>query len=271
MKIKPLLMGILNLTPDSFSDGGQHQSIDQALAHAREMVREGAAIIDIGGESTRPGAQRVSAVEQKRRVIEVCKILRDELDSGITLSIDTTRREVAEAALAAGATIVNDISAGRDDPDMFALCAECDASIILMHMQGTPQTMQIRPRYDNVVAEVRTFLLQRAHAAQQAGISNERIFIDPGIGFGKTPAHNFALLGALDQLVQPGLPVVLGASRKRFMGKVVDAETPEALMLSTCITTALGVRAGVKFFRVHDVAANRQAAAIAAAIESAVP
>lgn len=138
-------------------------------------------------------------------------------------------------------------------------------------MQGTPQTMQIQPRYDNVVAEVRTFLLQRAHAAQQAGISNERIFIDPGIGFGKTSAHNLALLGALEQFVQTGLPVVLGASRKRFMGSVVDTESPEALILSTCITTALGVRAGVRVFRVHDVAVNRQAAAIAAAIESAAP
>ena len=267
-KSKPLLMGILNLTPDSFSDGGQHRTIDQALMRAKEMVREGAAIIDIGGESTRPGAQRVAAAEQKRRVIEACKILRDELDSAITLSIDTTRREVAEAALAAGATIVNDISAGRDDPQMFSLCAESDASIILMHMQGTPQTMQIQPRYNNVVTEVKTFLLQRAHAAQQAGVSGERIFIDPGIGFGKMPAHNLTLLGALEKFVETGLPVVLGASRKRFMGKSVHTETPETLKLSTCITTALGVRAGVRIFRVHDVAANRQAADVAAAIES---
>lgn len=266
---RPLIMGILNLTPDSFSDGGQFTGVSRALARAREMVKQGADIIDIGGESSRPGAKPVSEGEQKQRVLEVCKALHAEFGNHVTLSIDTTRSAVAAAALDAGVTLVNDISAGNDDPKMLSVCADREVSIVLMHMQGIPETMQDQPHYGNVVIEIRDYLLQRAEAALQAGIPAGRIMIDPGIGFGKTSAHNLALLDNLDELVATGYPVVLGTSRKRFMGRLVKTDTPQALLPATCATTALGVRAGVSVFRVHDVDANRQAADIAFSITHA--
>ena len=268
MHKKPQIMGILNLTPDSFSDGGLYLSVDQALTRAKEMVLQGADIIDIGGESTRPGSKPVSVTEQKQRVLEICKALHEEFGNSITLSIDTTHAEVAAAVLDAGVTLVNDISAGRDDPKMFALCAEREVPIVLMHMQGTPETMQKNPHYDDVVTEVRDFLIQRADAAQQSGIKPEHIMIDPGIGFGKTSQHNLALLDGLAKFVDTEYPVLLGTSRKRFMGKLANTDKPEALVHATCATTALGVRDGVSMFRVHDIAANRQAADIAFAITS---
>ncbi len=263
---RPLIMGILNRTPDSFSDGGLYQEEQSAVAHALRMVEEGADIIDIGGESTRPGSQPVAAEEQIRRVVPMIKRLCDALAVPVPISIDTTSAEVARAALEAGASILNDISAGRDDPEMLKLAAEKDAPIILMHRQGTSETMQLNPAYTDVVSEVRAFLLERATAAQAAGIKRERIIIDPGIGFGKTKEHNLALMANLKRFVATGYPVLLGASRKRFMGSICAQAEPKELLGATCATTALGVRAGVRIFRVHDVRLNCQAAEVAWAI-----
>jgi dihydropteroate synthase len=263
---RPLIMGILNRTPDSFSDGGLYQDEAQALAHALQMAEEGADIIDVGGESTRPGSRRVEAWEQIRRVVSLIERLRGSLPAAIPISIDTTRAEVAAAALAAGASILNDISAGRDDPAMFKLAAQRDAPIILMHMQATPGTMQINPAYGDVVAEVKSFLLARAEAAQAAGIRREQVFIDPGIGFGKSQEHNLALMANLKQFVDTGYPVLVGTSRKRFIGAICTQTEPKELLGATCATTALGVMAGVRIFRVHDIKANRQAADVAWAI-----
>lgn len=263
---RPLIMGILNRTPDSFSDGGLYQDEAQALAHALKMGEEGADIIDVGGESTRPGSRRIEAGEQIRRVVPIIKRLRGSLPAAIPISIDTTRAEVAATALAAGASILNDISAGRDDPAMFKLAAQTGVPIILMHMQATPETMQINPAYGDVVAEVKSFLLKRAEAAQAAGIRREQVFIDPGIGFGKTNEHNLALMANLKQFVDTGYPVLLGTSRKRFMGAICAQTEPKEFLGATCATTALGVMAGVRIFRVHDIKTNRQAADVAWAI-----
>lgn len=263
---RPLIMGILNRTPDSFSDGGLYLEEPHAERQALRMVEEGADIIDIGGESTRPGSQREEPDEQIRRVVPLIERLHTALPSSILISIDTTCAEVAEAALDAGASILNDISAGRDDPEMFKLAAKRDAPIVLMHMQGTPETMQLNPTYTDVVSEVRAFLLERATAAQAAGIRHERIIIDPGIGFGKTKEHNLALMADLKPFVETGYPVLLGTSRKRFMGSICAHAEPKTLLGATCATTALGVRAGVRIFRVHDVLPNRQAAEVAWAI-----
>ncbi len=271
---RPLIMGILNVTPDSFSDGGRYSSVERAVQRASEMLREGADIIDIGGESTRPGAAPVPAAEQCRRVVDLIHAVRDLIvRSAATgcghravISIDTRSDEVARAALDAGADWINDTSAGRDAPGMLALAAERAAPIVLMHRQGDPATMQDGPRYDDVVAEVRDFLAERARVAQAAGVAVERIMLDPGIGFGKRREHNLALLAGLDRLAGLGYPLVLGTSRKRFMGAICAETDPAALVHATCATTALGIAAGVGVFRVHDVAANRQAADTAAAI-----
>jgi dihydropteroate synthase len=271
---RPLIMGILNVTPDSFSDGGRYAGVGCAVRRASEMLREGADIIDIGGESTRPGAAPVPAAEQCRRVVDVIHAVRDLIDRSVdagrahraVISIDTTSDKVARAALDAGADWINDTSAGRDAPGMMALAAERDAPIVLMHRLGDPATMQDDPRYDDVVAEVRDFLAERVLTALVAGVAAERILLDPGIGFGKRRAHNLALLAGLDRLSDLGYPLVLGTSRKRFMGAICAETDPAALVHATCATTALGVAAGVRVFRVHDVAANRQAADTAAAI-----
>lgn len=274
---RPLIMGILNVTPDSFSDGGEHADQQSAREHARLMLEQGADIIDIGGESTRPGSQRVSAEEQMRRVIPavraVCE-LAHQFRQQVVISVDTTLAPVASAALEAGADILNDISAGLEDPAMFTLAARSGAPLILMHMQGTPATMQINPQYTDVVAEVTQFLQQRAQAAIDAGIKASQIVLDPGIGFGKTREHNLALLAHLDQLVATGYPVLLGTSRKRFMGSIcasswakqegeVPPPSPQMLVGATCATTAWGVSQGVHIFRVHDVMPNRQSADVA--------
>jgi dihydropteroate synthase len=263
---RPLIMGILNVTPDSFSDGGLYRDGRDALAHATQMVEEGADIIDVGGESTRPGSTRVEAAEQQRRVVDIIRSLRNTLPESVLIGIDTTLAEVASAALDAGASILNDISAGRDDPEMFRLAAERQVPLILMHMQGTPGTMQQNPTYGDVVEEVREFLLERAAAAQFAGVQKEQILLDPGIGFGKTREHNLALLAGLHRFVETGYPILLGASRKRFMGSLCRETEPKNLVGATCATTAFGVAAGVRVFRVHDVRANRQAADVAWAI-----
>ena len=255
----PRIMGILNVTPDSFSDGGAYPSTSRALARALEMVEEGATLIDIGGESTRPGADRVDAEEQKRRILDVVEQVSGVAPEGVVVSVDTTLSEVARSALDAGAGMVNDISAGRDDPEMFALVAERGVPYCLMHMQGTPKTMQDNPQYSNVVKEVREFLGERAEAAQQAGVKPVKIIVDPGIGFGKRTEHNLQLIAQLSKIVELGYPVLLGTSRKRFMGEISDASDPGQRVPATVVTTGWGLCAGACIFRVHDVWENRQA------------
>jgi dihydropteroate synthase len=264
---KPLIMGILNVTPDSFSDGGKYSDVDAAVRQARRMLDEGADIIDIGGESTRPGSEPVAADEQIRRVVPVVEAIRQQVSADIPISIDTTLSVVAEAALEAGADIINDISAGRDDEAILALAAETDAPIILMHSQGAPKTMQNNPYYDDVVQEVLAALHRQVDAALKAGIKKERIAIDPGIGFGKRRQDNIDLLAHLDAFVATGYPVLLGTSRKRFMGAICDVSEPAELVTATAVTTALGIMAGVQIFRVHDVRENRQSADVAWAIK----
>lgn len=259
-------MGVLNVTPDSFSDGGLHHDLDAAVARAREMVDLGADIVDIGGESTRPGANRVSIEEQLKRVIPVLRQLQQELPAEIAISIDTTSTLVAGAALEQGATIVNDISAGRDDPGMFSLVAEAGTPYIIMHMQGTPRTMQDNPRYNEVVAEIKAFLVERALAAQAAGVLRKNLVIDPGIGFGKSKRDNLDIILNLDSFIATGYKVMLGASRKRFMGSICDITSYSELIGATCATTAIGVFAGVHILRVHDIKENRQALDVAWAL-----
>lgn len=259
-------MGVLNVTPDSFSDGGLHHDLDAAVARAREMVDLGADIVDIGGESTRPGANRVSIEEQLKRVIPVLRQLQQELPAEIPISIDTTSTLVAGAALEQGATIVNDISAGRDDPGMLSLVAEARTPYIIMHMQGTPRTMQDNPRYNEVVAEIKAFLVERALAAQAAGVLRKNLVIDPGIGFGKSKRDNLDIILNLDSFIATGYKVMLGASRKRFMGSICDITSYSELIGATCATTAIGVFAGVHILRVHDIKENRQALDVAWAL-----
>ena len=263
---RPALLGVLNLTPDSFSDGGSYTDIDAAVTAAAWMVDDGADMIDIGGESTRPGAPRVDADEQSRRVLPILERLADHVDT--PLSVDTTQRAVAEKALDAGAAMVNDVSAGRDDPQLLELVAERGTPIVLMHMLGEPATMQNDPQYGDVVTEVRDFLLERMDAAVAAGASPSQVVIDPGIGFGKTTEHNLALLQRLDTLVATGQPVMLGASRKRFIGQITGQDLAAQRAAGTAGTTAIGVMAGVQMFRVHDVAVNRQAADVAHAVRT---
>ena len=259
---RPIMMGVLNVTPDSFSDGGHFTEPATATMHALSMVGEGADIIDVGGESTRPGAPRVDAAEQIRRTRGVVEHLRQTLPDHVQISIDTTLPVVAEAALAAGATMINDVQAGLET-GMLELAARSGAPIVLMHMRGTPATMQQDPVYADVVAEVEAFLLARAATALELGVGKAQIILDPGIGFGKTRAHNLALLARLRRLSGHGYPLLLGTSRKRFMGSICAETDPNNLLGATCATTALGVAAGVRIFRVHDVKPNRQAADVA--------
>ena len=259
-KNKPKIMGILNVTPDSFSDGGQFDNLDSAISQGKKMINEGANIIDIGGESTRPGSKRITSNEQIERVVHIIKAISETKPKNIQISIDTTLSAVAEAALNAGAEIVNDVSGGNDDPEIIRLCADRHCSYIVMHMQGTPETMQNNPTYKDVVSEVFRFLRVRSEECQKAGIDKDKIIIDPGIGFGKTSEHNLTLLNNLIIFVNSGYSVLLGASRKRFMGEICDVERPNELVGATTATTVLGVLAGVKIFRVHDVKPNRQAA-----------
>ena len=256
---KPLLMGVLNVTPDSFSDGGMYPSSKDAITRGIEMIEQGADIIDVGGESTRPGSKRVDATEQKRRVLDVIAGLRKEIPENIHISIDTTLSEVAQASLDAGATMLNDVSGGREDDKLLKLAADSQAPICLMHMQGTPDTMQENPSYQDVTTEVSEFLVKQANIAEKAGVKKEKIILDPGIGFGKRTQHNLELLKHLNKLTGLGYPILLGTSRKRFMGEISKQEDPRERMPATCATSALGVLAGVKIFRVHDVWQNRQA------------
>ena len=266
----PLIMGILNVTPDSFSDGGRYVDTRDAVARGLEMVDEGADIIDIGGESTRPGSQRVDATEQKRRILAVISSLSKELPSEVVISVDTTLSEVAEAALDAGAGFVNDVTGGKDDDAIIKLVAKRNVPYCIMHMQGQPGNMQDNPTYQDVNREVQEFLLQQVEKAQQLGVSKQNIVLDPGIGFGKHTHHNLQLLQQLSKLCDTSYPVLLGTSRKRFMGEICQTEDPLQRMPATCATTALGVDAGVKIFRVHDVWQNRQAADVTYAIKNTV-
>ena len=263
----PLIMGILNVTPDSFSDGGKFIQPELALNQVNIMIAQGASIIDIGGESTRPNSKSVCANEQISRVIPIIEMIRQHSD--ITISIDTTLSDVAWAALDAGANMINDVSAGLSDSNMFALAAQKNVPIVLMHAQGTPQTMQDNPHYDNVVEEVIAALKTRVQEAINQGIKKENIILDVGIGFGKRRQDNLALLAHLADFVALGFPVLLGTSRKRFMGAICDVNKPAELVTATAATTALGVMAGVHLFRVHDVKENKQALDVALAIRSA--
>lgn len=247
-----LVMGVLNVTPDSFSDGGQFLDADAAVEHGLRMAAEGAAILDIGPESSRPGSQRVSADQQICRAIPVIERLAAKVR--IPISIDTYLPEVARAALDAGAAMVNDITA-LSDPKMASLAAERGAAVVLMHMLGTPETMQADPRYEDVTAEVLDFLLARAAIGEQAGVPRERILIDPGIGFGKTTEHNLQLLKDLNQFVASGYRVLVGTSRKRFLGQITGRTNPADRIFGSAATVAHCAAAGVSIVRVHDVAA----------------
>jgi dihydropteroate synthase len=254
-------MGVVNVTPDSFSDGGEFLDPGRAVAHGRELAAEGADILDVGGESTRPGAEPVGLEEECRRVVGVLEGL---AELGVTLSVDTSKEEVARAALDAGATYVNDVTAFRGAPGLAGLVAERGATCCLMHMLGEPRTMQRDPRYEDVVSEVKAFLAERLAFAVAEGVPEERIHLDPGIGFGKTPAHNLELLRRVDELVALGRPVVVGTSRKSFLGRLTGRGVGERVP-GTIATSVLAYAGGARVFRVHDVAPVRDALTVAAA------
>lgn len=254
-------MGVVNVTPDSFSDGGRYLDPAAAIRHGEELVRDGAEILDVGGESTRPGADPVGEAEELRRVVPVVEALAGK---GL-VSIDTSKVAVAEAAIGMGATIVNDVTALRGDPEMAGLCAAKGVGVVLMHMPGNPRTMQDDPRYDDVVDDIRAFLAERAGAAVAAGIAEERIWLDPGIGFGKTLEHNLELLRRLGELRELGRPLVVGASRKSFIGKV-DGSAVDERIGGSLAAAALAAAEGADVLRVHDVAETAQALAVTSAI-----
>ncbi|MEE4274408.1 MAG: dihydropteroate synthase [Thermoleophilia bacterium] len=262
----PCVMGILNVTPDSFSDGGRFTQLEAAVAQGIAMARDGAAIIDVGGESTRPGSDRVSIDDELARVLPVIERLRAETSA--VISIDTYKAEVARQALAAGAALVNDVSALRMDPAMVEVVAETGAPAILMHMQGEPKTMQQDPHYDDVVDDVRAFLDERMSFALAHGVDEEQLLVDPGIGFGKTVAHNLVLLRGLGRLKELGRPLVLGASRKRFLGAILGAE-PGGRLIGTVASTVIGLMNGADVVRVHDVRENFEALRVVLALREA--
>jgi dihydropteroate synthase len=256
------LMGVVNVTPDSFSDGGLYLDADKAIAHGIELAEEGAAILDVGGESTRPGAEPVDADEELRRVLPVLEGL---AGIGAQLSIDTSKAAVASEALRAGATLVNDVTALRGDDRMAEVVAASGATCCLMHMLGEPRTMQDDPRYDDVVSDVKAFLEARMRFAVQRGIEEARIILDPGIGFGKTLEHNLELLRRLDELVALGRPVLVGASRKTFIGRITGRADPLDRVAGSVAINVLAYERGARLFRVHDVAPTKDALAVAAA------
>ena len=262
---RPLVMGVLNVTPDSFSDGGQYLDSSVAIAHGRAMVEGGAAVIDVGGESTRPGSESIPPDEQIRRIIPVIRGLAGQVAA--LISVDTSRAFVAQAALDAGAHLVNDVFAGRDDPELLPLVAARRVPIILMHMQGRPATMQESPSYKDVVTEVLHFLQERATAAQDAGIDASRILIDPGIGFGKTVEHNLTLLRRISDLKSLKLPLVVGTSRKGFIGKITGEAAESGRPFGTAATVAWAVANGADLVRVHDVGPMAQVVRTIGAIQ----
>jgi dihydropteroate synthase len=263
--VEPLILGVVNVTPDSFSDGGAHFDARAAIAHGRRLAEEGAHILDVGGESTRPGAEPVGAEEELRRVVEVVESLAAE---GRRVSIDTAKAAVARAALDAGASYVNDVTALRGDPEMAALVAEREVEVCLMHMRGEPRTMQDDPRYDDVTAEVAAFLGERAAHAQAAGVRPEMICVDPGIGFGKTGEHNLTLLRRLGEIVTLGYPVLVGVSRKRFLG-AITGEDEGGRVVAGVAASLEALRRGAWMVRVHDVREMCQALAVMRAIAGA--
>ena len=261
-----LIMGIVNVTPDSFSDGGRYAAVEAAVAHGLSMWNQGADVVDVGGESTRPGAEPVSAIEEMSRVVP---IVRDLADQGVVVSVDTMKAEVASAAIGAGAHIINDVSA-LTDPEMADVCAATGAGVVLMHMQGEPRTMQDDPNYDDVVPEVASFLENRADHAIRAGIARSRICVDPGIGFGKTFDHNLDLLNGVDRLGAIGYPVLIGTSRKGFLGAILQdagfSASADQRDPATAATVALAVVGGASVVRVHNVGHALQAARTADAM-----
>ena len=259
------LVGVLNVTPDSFSDGGRFDDLESALARGRLLAAEGAALVDVGGESTRPGADPVPAGVELGRVLPVIEGL---TASGIAVSVDTSKAEVAQAAVAAGAVLINDVTALRGDPEMAAVVAATGVDLCLMHMLGEPRTMQDDPRYQDVVAEVEEFLARRAEAAVAAGIPRERIALDPGIGFGKTLAHNLALLRALPRLARLG-PLLLGVSRKRFLGALTGQAAAGDRTAASVAAALYCYRGGAHLLRVHDVRATADALAVERALQGA--
>ena len=258
----PVVMGIVNATPDSFSDGGRFMDADAAVELGRRLVGEGAGLLDVGGESSRPGSEPVSGDEELRRVLPVVERLAAE---GVRVSIDTTKLTVARAALAAGAAIVNDVSAFRFEPELAGAVADAGAGCCLVHMRGEPRTMQRDPRYEDVVAEVRAFLEERLAFAVAEGVPEEGIWLDPGIGFGKKLEHNLELLRRLDEIVAIGRPVVVGTSRKSFLGKLAGGRAPDERLPGTIATNVLALERGASVFRVHDVGPVADALAVAAA------
>ncbi len=263
---RTLIMGVVNVTPDSFSDGGRFLDASAAIAHGRRLAEEGAAMLDVGGESTRPGANPVPSEEELRRVVPVVEGLSR---SGLRVSIDTTKAAVAAAALAAGASMVNDVSALRFDPELAGLVADRRAGCCLMHMLGEPRTMQEDPHYEDVVSEVKAFLEDRLAFAVEAGIGEDRVWLDPGIGFGKTVDHNLELLARLDEIVALGRPVVVGTSRKSFLGKLAGDSGADARLPGTIATNVMALERGATVFRVHDVAPIADALAVAGATVAA--
>lgn len=257
-------MGVVNVTPDSFSDGGLFLDASAAIEHGIQLAAEGATILDVGGESTRPGAEPIDAEEELRRVLPVIEGLASA-GTGAQLSIDTSKAEVASAAIAAGATLVNDVTALRGDPSMAGVVAGAGVECCLMHMLGEPRTMQDDPRYDDVVGEVKSFLAERLAFAVDAGIGADRVLIDPGIGFGKTAAHNLELLRRLDELVAMGPPVVIGTSRKSFLARITGHDELAARLPGTIATNVIAYERGARVFRVHDVAPVHDALLVTAA------
>jgi dihydropteroate synthase len=260
-----MLMGVVNVTPDSFSDGGEFLDPERAIGHGRELAADGADLLDIGGESTRPGAEAVSAEVERERIAPVVAALAAPDGPGVPVSIDTSKRLVAEAALDAGAGIVNDVTALRADPELAALCAERDCEVVMMHMLGEPRTMQEDPTYDDVVDDVKAFLAERIEFATAEGIEEERIWVDPGIGFGKTVEHNLELLRRLGELAELGRLIVVGTSRKSFIGKLTGAPVDRRLG-GTIASSVVALASGAEVLRVHDVGPVREALTVAEAI-----
>jgi dihydropteroate synthase len=264
------IMGIVNVTPDSFSDGGLYLDPGAAVVHGLELADAGAAILDVGGESTRPGAMPVGADEELRRVVPVIEELASAEDApGVELSVDTSKARVASEALKRGATLVNDVTALRGDPEMAAVIAEHEADCCLMHMRGEPRTMQDDPHYDDVVSDVKAFLEERLAFAVANGIAESRVILDPGIGFGKTTAHNLELIRRLDELVAIGRPVMIGASRKSFIGRITGRTDPAEREAGTVAINVLAFARGATVFRVHDVGPSYDALTVAAATVTA--
>jgi dihydropteroate synthase len=259
---RPLIMGVVNVTPDSFSDGGEFYATDAAIAHAQRLIEEGADILDVGGESTRPGAEPVAIDEELRRVLPVVEALRAR---PIPVSVDTMKPEVMRAAIAAGASMINDVNALRE-PGALEVCAASNVGVCLMHMQGKPRTMQLEPHYADVVAEVKAYLLDRADAAQRSGITREHIVIDPGFGFGKKRSHNLTLLRRLDEFAATGYVVLAGLSRKSVLGKITGQDTLARVHASVA-AALIAVQKGARIVRVHDVRPTRDALAILRAVE----